>query len=132
LRSIGALFDGIAESHCITWPHPLTVTCGSQKDWPDMACLPKYKNVNPQAPPDLKHDFVGIEDDALELLKKMMRFNPLKRITAQKALEDPYFNSDPQRTPQSDLPVPAVSPEPVVVGRGIKRPRSGSPPVGSQ
>ena len=80
-----------------------------EEDWPDMICLPRYCTVEPQAPPDL-HALLSTSDDAVDLLKRMLAFDPAKRISASDALEDPYFRSEPSRTLQSQLPFAAAFP----------------------
>ena len=36
--------------------------------------------------------FKNVSEDALDLLKNLLVFNPKKRLTVEKALEHPYFN----------------------------------------
>lgn len=33
---------------------------------------------------------MGVPDDAMDLLKKLLHFNPKKRLTAEQALKHPY------------------------------------------
>ena len=48
--------------------------------------LPKKEGLN------LKEFYPGTDERGIELLKKMLTFNPNKRITAEEALADPYFD----------------------------------------
>jgi serine/threonine protein kinase len=41
---------------------------------------------------DLKVLYPGTEDQGISLLYKMLEFNPNKRITAEQAIKDPYFD----------------------------------------
>jgi cyclin-dependent kinase 7 len=44
---------------------------------------------------------------ALDLLKRLMAFNPDERISAAEALAHPYFSSQPAPTLPAQLPKPA-------------------------
>ena len=48
--------------------------------------MPKRK------PKDLNNIFKGANPDAIDLLKKMLTFDPLKRITIDEALDHPYMS----------------------------------------
>lgn len=41
---------------------------------------------------DLEEKYPGTDPRGLELLSKMLAFNPRKRITAEDALKDSYFD----------------------------------------
>lgn len=74
----------------------------TENTWPGVTNLPDYKSIfpkwNPQAVPgDIK------QHRAEELFKSLTIFDPTKRISATKALQDPYFN-DVQITPNIRLP----------------------------
>ena len=56
--------------------------------------LPKKEGLN------LKEFYPGTDERGIELLKKMLTFNPNKRITAEEALADPYF--DDIRLPEQE------------------------------
>uniref|UniRef100_A0A7S1T7A9 Mitogen-activated protein kinase n=1 Tax=Tetraselmis chuii TaxID=63592 RepID=A0A7S1T7A9_9CHLO len=47
-------------------------------------------NLPGAEPRDLKHLFPNASTDALDLLRKLLHFNPQKRITAEEALRHPY------------------------------------------
>ncbi|GFH24206.1 cyclin-dependent kinase D-1 [Haematococcus lacustris] len=53
--------------------------------------------------PCLKSLFPGVAPDALDLLQHLVRLNPADRITAQSALEHPYFSSHPAPATQHQL-----------------------------
>jgi serine/threonine protein kinase len=49
------------------------------------------KSIKPKPKKNLKQKFPGSSDDALDVLDKMLQFNPRKRITVNQALEHPFF-----------------------------------------
>jgi cyclin-dependent kinase 7 len=68
--------------------------------------LPDYVPFQSQARPPLRSIFTAASDDALDLLDRMLTFNPAKRITAKEALEHFYFKSEPHPTEPTKLPRP--------------------------
>jgi mitogen-activated protein kinase 1/3 len=53
----------------------------------------KYiKFFKPCKPVDLKDMYPATDDKGLNLLEKMLKFNPKKRIGAKEALQDEYFD----------------------------------------
>lgn len=54
---------------------------------------------------DLKKKFPGSSDEALDLLEKMLLFNPKKRITVNQCLEHPYFKDirDPKKEEEAEF-----------------------------
>jgi cyclin-dependent kinase 7 len=59
-----------------------------------------------QAAPDLRQTFPNAPPDALDLLKKLMAFDPNRRVSAAEALRHEYFTTPPLATPFPDLPKP--------------------------
>ena len=49
------------------------------------------KSIQPLPKSNLKSRFPGSTDEALDLLDKMLKFNPKNRITVNEALEHPFF-----------------------------------------
>ncbi|TXG51389.1 hypothetical protein EZV62_023913 [Acer yangbiense] len=75
--------------------------------WPDLAYLPDYVEYQYVAAPPFRSLFPTASDDALDLLLKMLTYDPKARITAQQALEHRYFSSAPLPTVPDKLPRPA-------------------------
>lgn len=93
----------------------------SEDEWPRMATLPGYIRfeTRPQpSRPALRALFRNCSDDALDLLLRLMAFDPGKRISAAEALRHPYFSSDPPPTPAADLPLPRRVTEAAAAGDG--------------
>jgi len=78
----------------------------TEEDWPEMKYLPDYFTIDCTAQPSLKKVFPDTPDDTLGLLSSLMRFDPNKRLSANDALQHPYFSNAPSPTPQEFLPVP--------------------------
>ncbi len=74
-------------------------------DWPAMASLPDYVPF-PAAPPPqpLGTIFTAASGDAIDLLGRMLAFDPARRITAREALSHAYFASGPPPTEPAQLP----------------------------
>ncbi|KAJ3301656.1 TFIIH complex serine/threonine-protein kinase subunit kin28 [Blyttiomyces sp. JEL0837] len=78
----------------------------SEEDWPGFNDLPDKKNLEfkqyPRTP--LKTLFTAAGNDSLDLLERMLIYDPTKRITAADALEHFYFRNMPRPTPPAKLP----------------------------
>jgi len=75
-------------------------------DWPEMRTLPNFIEFEEVAKPNLRQVFTAASPDAIDLLSKMLMFDPNKRITAKEALAHPYFINQPKPTAAHDLPLP--------------------------
>ncbi|XP_052283620.1 cyclin-dependent kinase 7-like [Dreissena polymorpha] len=76
----------------------------SRDDWPAMEYLPDFVQFKPVIGRDLKEIFIAASDDLLELLRGLLRMDPLSRITASQALQKAYFQCKPYPTPYHLLP----------------------------
>jgi len=78
----------------------------TEETWPGMKSLPVPSTyefpVYPKTP--WRNLFTAAGNDALDLLEKMLTYNPVKRISAQDALLHPYFRNKPRPTNPSKLP----------------------------
>ena len=73
-------------------------------DWPGMQLLPDYHEfaVFPKTP--MASLFTAASQDTLDLLERMVVFDPLQRITADQAIDHQYFRNKPRPTEPSKLP----------------------------
>lgn len=61
--------------------------------WPRVSELQDYKKTFPNwTTNQLAANVPTLEKDGLDLLEQMLVYNPIKRISARKALKHPYFN----------------------------------------
>nr|XP_019705835.1 cell division control protein 2 homolog A isoform X2 [Elaeis guineensis] len=64
----------------------------NEETWPGVTSLPDFKSAFPKWPPkDLATVVPNLEPAGVDLLSKMLRLEPSKRITARQALEHDYF-----------------------------------------
>lgn len=72
-----------------------------------MSKLPDYHDLPTYPRTPLKSLFTAATPDALELLEKMLSYDPLKRPTSLEVLQHKYFAALPRPTHPSRLPKPA-------------------------
>ncbi|ELQ74835.1 Cdk activating kinase (CAK)/RNA polymerase II, partial [Trachipleistophora hominis] len=75
----------------------------TEHDWPGMCTLSNFVKLPsyPRVPP--KTIFTGATDDAIELLEKMLVFEPQKRISSYNALKHAYFSGGDRPTLPKNL-----------------------------
>jgi len=74
-------------------------------EWPGMAELPQYQpNYTVHKCQDLGKT-IPLTRTGLDLLKAFLQYNPEKRITAEKAIEHPYFKQDQNTATDTKTPV---------------------------
>ncbi|KAL1915564.1 uncharacterized protein VTP21DRAFT_6688 [Calcarisporiella thermophila] len=91
----------------------------TEQDWPGMTNLPDYVSFKTFPKVPLRTYFSAAGNDALDLLEKMLQFDPNKRISARDSLHHPYFKNKPRPTPPSKLP--KHKPEITKVANSLKR-----------
>eukprot|EP01071_Lankesteria_metandrocarpae_P009795 Lankesteria_metandrocarpae@DN5248_c0_g1_i1.p4 len=81
--------------------------CGTpdENNWPDAVHLPVFIEFTHCPPKDLRNLYPGVSEVAIDLLKKLLALDPLKRISCAEALASPYFSSLPQASNPSDIPL---------------------------
>ncbi|KAL7315424.1 hypothetical protein PS15m_004646 [Mucor circinelloides] len=69
----------------------------TEEIWPGYSQLPHAKNIAPVYQPysSLRSKFTTLTQAGLDLLSKLLTYDPSKRITAEEALNHPYFSESP-------------------------------------
>jgi cyclin-dependent kinase 7 len=78
----------------------------NEEEWPGLTSLPDYYEFEKCARTPLKSIFTAASPTALDLLEKMLMYDPLKRPSCQGALDHPYFHTQPRPTRPERLPRP--------------------------
>lgn len=65
----------------------------TEKTWPNVTQLKDFKATFPRwTNNELEEECTKISSEGIDLLKKMLVYDPLERITCEEALEHPYFD----------------------------------------
>lgn len=86
----------------------------TEEEWPGHTKLPDYVSLGQFPKSPLKLLFTAASADALDLLQKLLTYEPRRRIGAKDALQHPYFFALPYPTHPSKLPktnVPTTTPQ---------------------
>ncbi|XP_077210359.1 cell division control protein 2 homolog D-like [Tasmannia lanceolata] len=86
-----ALFQGDSELQQLLHIFRLLGT-PNEEVWPGVSELRNWHEYPQWSPQNLSSMVPGLDADGLDLLSKMLLYNPLKRISAKKAMEHPYFD----------------------------------------
>ncbi|KAI5634685.1 protein kinase domain-containing protein [Phthorimaea operculella] len=93
LHTIGPLLPGTSDSDQL---HQIFRLIGRppRHEWPDNVSV--VPDSFPEYPPqDLADVLPRVHPQALDLIKRMLVFDPVKRLTALDCLEHPYFTDEP-------------------------------------
>jgi cyclin-dependent kinase 7 len=87
------------------------IDLNSPNIWPGCSYLPGYKEFEARKPQPWRSIFPpqAASDLALDLLTSCLQFSPLRRISANNALNHPWFQRDSAPTPPDALPLPLTS-----------------------
>lgn len=97
------LFAGQSDIQQITLMCRLLGT-PTEKDWSGHKQLPTYMSLEQLPANPLNHIFPAAAPDAIDLLQKLLTFDPTKRIIARDSLHHNYFRLAPIPTHFSKLP----------------------------
>lgn len=64
----------------------------NEQVWPGLGKLPNWHEYPQWRAKDLSTAVPQLEADGLDLLSKMLQYEPSKRISAKEAMEHPYFD----------------------------------------
>ncbi|KAL5988469.1 Cyclin-dependent kinase B2-1 [Asimina triloba] len=64
----------------------------NEEVWPGISQLPDWHEYPQWQPQSLSSAVPNLDSDGLDLLSKMLKYDPSKRISAKKAMEHPYFS----------------------------------------
>ena len=67
----------------------------NDNNWPDTIQLPKFRIFKGTPDSSIQKKFSNFSEECQDLLSKMLVLNPNNRITAEEALNHPYFKIDP-------------------------------------
>ncbi|KAK8705786.1 hypothetical protein V6N13_049378 [Hibiscus sabdariffa] len=85
-----ALFPGDSELQQLLHIFRLLGTPNEQV-WPGLSSLPNWHEYPQWSSQSLSSVVPNLDSDGLDLLSKMLRYDPSERISAKKAMEHPYF-----------------------------------------
>jgi cyclin-dependent kinase 7 len=77
----------------------------TEKEWPGMTTLPNFLHFQQYNRYPLSMLFTAATADAIDLLEKLLSYDPRRRIGCLDALKHGYFKSAPSPTPRGNLPI---------------------------
>jgi cyclin-dependent kinase 7 len=102
------LFVGETDVEVLSKVFNLLGTPDGDETWSGLKHMPAFVAFPSRDPKPLKTIFPGVESEALELLHRMLCFDPRRRITAKDALDHAYFKVKPAPTQPEKLPKPHI------------------------
>ncbi|KAL5222292.1 hypothetical protein ABZP36_027005 [Zizania latifolia] len=87
-----ALFPGDSELQQLLHIFRLLGT-PTDEQWPGVTSLRDWHEFPKWKPDDLGRAVPSLEPEGVDLLSKMLQYDPANRISAKAAMEHPYFNS---------------------------------------
>jgi serine/threonine protein kinase len=98
------LFPGDSEIDELHWIFKVLGT-PDERVWPGVTRLPEFKRTFQRwTRRDLSEVIPNADPLALDLIDKMLEYNPAKRISAKAALDHPYFDDLPHSVKQACRP----------------------------
>mmetsp|Transcript_19998 Transcript_19998/g.29950 ORF Transcript_19998/g.29950 Transcript_19998/m.29950 type:complete len:329 (-) Transcript_19998:99-1085(-) len=78
----------------------------TDEEWPERKNLPLYVmyHYEETKPKPWKTLFPAAKEDAIDLMRSILRFNPKKRFSASEALKHEYFTNEPLPTSPDNMP----------------------------
>ncbi|KAJ4780067.1 Cyclin-dependent kinase 2 [Rhynchospora pubera] len=87
-----ALFPGDSELQQLLHIFRLLGT-PTEKQWPGVTTLKDWHEYPQWKPQDMARAVPTLESEGVDLLSRMLQFDPAERISAKEAMEHPYFDS---------------------------------------
>ncbi|OCF57022.1 CMGC/CDK/CDK7 protein kinase [Kwoniella mangroviensis CBS 10435] len=78
----------------------------TEQDWPGHTKLPDYHEIGSYPKNPWWNMISSIGKEGQDLVKDMLKYDPVARVSARKALEHRFFSSYPRPTPPASLPKP--------------------------
>lgn len=106
--------------------------------WPGVSTLRDYQPAFPQwRPKSLKRAVPRLGEHGLDLLAKLLTYDPTQRITTAEALSHPYFTEhlpglNKQALLQGDAFLTRIAQDAAATGEAVPRPRAKKRPASSQ
>ncbi|CAH2036680.1 unnamed protein product [Thlaspi arvense] len=92
----------------------------NEQVWPGVSTLKDWHEYPQWKPMSLSTAVPNLEEAGLDLLSKMLEYEPAKRISAKKAMEHPYFDDLPDKANQDSLPVEQQTEAEEQIGRAAR------------
>ncbi|CAG8514784.1 9300_t:CDS:2 [Diversispora eburnea] len=113
----------------------------TKEQWPTIDQQPEYSNLSSFTLKQLREFYQNTcsskSDLGFELLSKMLEYDPVKRITAEDALNHPYFEEEPKpsmgvKYEDNDMKVPPAAPNASTTTQGQAGTSHGGVVVGAR